>query len=159
MSGSKNWPKQRQIASLFPMKDGKPNPDYEALEKRIPGVQEHLALQERGLAPCVWVATKLMLLAYRVPTEEHPNVFTRMGNAGQNPAMTGEIATWGPRWAVLVVEADPCNEQAKHQALERAMRDSEFRDALDTISRLAEKQARRKMADYLMEMWEPEDGP
>lgn len=144
--------RRHRLAALFPMKNGKPNPDFASLEKRVPGVTENLALRDRGLAPCVWVATKVMLQDYGIPTEEHPEAVTQ---AGRIPGQTGEIATWGPRWAVLVVEADPCNEAAKHQALERAMRDDEFRDALDTISRLAEKQARRKMADYLMEMWEP----
>lgn len=59
---------------------------------------------------------------------------------------------WAPAWAVLLIEAEPCSEQAREQAIERATRDTEFRDALMTIAGFDD---RKKMADFIHEHWEP----
>lgn len=146
---------QRQVANLFPMLDGKPNPGFVA-RRAIPipkQVSENSKLRGRGLLPCKWTTTAHVLRAHGIVVEDHPEAYTAKADT---PGMLSMSVLWAASWAVLVAEAEPCNEDAKAQVLRLAASNTEFRDALDTIARLSDEDARRKMADFVMELWNPE---
>jgi hypothetical protein len=120
------------------------------------------ALREQGMLPLRWAGSRARLEAHgikvetrtdAVVTDAHEDVPGRVANGDSDESL------WAPRWAVLVVEAEPCNEGAVDWALARAVKDADFRDALDTIAAMATEQARRRMADYVMEIWEPGEAP
>lgn len=153
-------PKPFNSSNIFPMKDGQPNPDFKALfDLSDPNnvtpwsVSANRKLREQGLVPCKWVTTAAFLREHGVTVEDHPEADTAESDI---PGTLDESTLWAPRWAVLVAEAEPCNEEAKTQALTRARNDPSIAEALDAVARLAEADARRKMADFIMELWEPE---
>jgi len=82
---------------------------------------------------------------------------------------TGLTYYYVPHWARLIASVDPVNDEARRQALARAVVDPELRNAVETIYALALEatvgtgkswlerngRANRKVADYLMELWVP----
>lgn len=66
---------------------------------------------------------------------------------------------WVPRWAAAVADAE-CSEETRRWALARGAQDPEFVDAIDTIRVLTDggkgpekAQARRRLAEFLVEAW------
>lgn len=116
------------------------------------------ALRARGLAPVAWQGTATLLKEVGITTESHPDAYTKQKQIpGQVLTEVEVSSTWAPLWAVLVAEAEPCSETCRMWALRKAVADDEFRAALETIAALASSKARRRMADYLVEVWEPEE--
>lgn len=104
-------------------------------------------LRARGLIPLKWDGTRARLEAVGIACEPHADAITSTGG--------GQVTNlWGPRWAVLVAECDPCNEDAREWALAHATSDDDFRRSLETIAMLADvAHAREKIADYVQECW------
>lgn len=112
--------------------------------------------------PLKWAGTRARLKELGIEIQRHEDARVAgtgiPGTLGAGPA-AGEAGTevtswWAPRWAVLVCEADPCNDDAKDWALARAVAEEEFKNTLDTIAMLADvTEARVKMAAFVMEMW------
>ncbi len=132
-------------------------------KKTLPGVpvSENKALRAKGLLPLRWVGSAARLRALGIEVQEHKDAVVRdasgKGIPGRLSTTDREPASyWAARWAVLVVEAEPCNDRAVEWALTRALQDEDFRASLDTIAMMASEDAKGKMADYVMEMWEPE---
>ncbi len=115
-------------------------------------------LRDSGLLPIRWDGTVARLRDVGIKVESHTDVDASPSRSMAIPGQNMQNTWWGPRWAVLVAEADPCNETAKDWALAHAAANEEFRDALDTIARLIGDGARprQKIADFVMEMWTPE---
>lgn len=156
------------------MKDGKPNPNFvgqqvkAARELAIDPTKKAMnALHEQGLHRIRWAGSVARLREAGIAIVEKsfdrdsvPSgnfqpawVKQRDGDkAREGHAGTEDLSYWAPRWAVLVAEAEPCNEAARTWALERAVRDSMFRDALMTVAALGDI---GKMAAFVMAQWEP----
>lgn len=119
-------------------------------------------LREAGYLPVKWKGTVARLKALGIEVQKRDDARTA---SSSNPAAAGGggvsvTSYWAPRWAVLVSEAEPCNETAREWALEEATKNEPMRQALETISRLTDNvAARAKMADYIMEIWTPEGDP
>lgn len=108
-------------------------------------------LREDGLMPVTWKGTVARLREGGIEVKLEKSVpvapLVRPGSR------EGERAHWAPAWAVLVAEAEPCNETAREWALRHAVENPEFAAELDTLARLGCD--RRKMGEYVMERWEP----
>ncbi len=106
-------------------------------------------LRDHGLLPVKWAGTVNRLRRAGVQVEKHPEAFV---SARPIPGQRQEPAVeWAPRWAVLVAEADPCAEEARDWALDRAANDEDFKLALETIAALGGD--RFKMAGFVMAQW------
>ena len=104
-------------------------------------------LLAKGLAHIRWKSTAALLYQLGIEVESHDR------------ELVGESRLWGPAWAVYVAEADPCNDQAKEQAIRRALKDESVRAALEALALLtAREDARERFAEVVMEMWTPEEG-
>lgn len=107
-------------------------------------------LRDAGLLPLKWMGTEQRLKRVGIRVERHPEART----SGAGPRMSSHPSlndAWGPAWAVLVAEADPCGEEARDWALERAVKDETFRAALEAIAALEGN--RVKMAAFIMGQW------
>lgn len=114
-------------------------------------------LRERGWLPCVWKGSVPALKAAGIKLRARASTRDPMTRpiAGQ---ITGLTDYWAPRWAVLTVEAEPCNDEARTQLLRRAMTDPMVKAALQSMAALIDgDKARAQMATFVMSMWEPED--
>lgn len=139
------------------MMGGKPNPLFKGSFPPAgePGANQRL--RDRGLLPIKWQGTITRFRELGIPITEDAEAFVKTST--RPGAMPGGVgSSWGPRWAVLVAEADPCNEDARDAMLRRAVADPEVKAALETIAVLADNGlARQKMADYVMELWNPDE--
>ena len=153
-------------ADLFPMIDGRPNPRFAGKTPRAEEREEELTANRRlrnaGWLPIRWHGTLTRFRELGIEIQVHRDTFVQrhdgqgFGKQDRAPGrITGEDDHWGPAWAVLVAEAEPCNETARDWALARGAIDNEFRDALMTIAIYGD---RRRMADYVMEVWNPAEG-
>jgi hypothetical protein len=109
-------------------------------------------LRDEGWLPIKWAGTISRFKELGIEVKDRPDIFTKPGD---RPGATtgGEAGSlWGPRWAVLVAEAEPCNEDARDWALARGALDEEFRDGLMTVALFGD---RSRMATYVMEVWQP----
>lgn len=147
----------RVVASLFPGKGGAAKVAHAAAT-----ASNAKQLRDQGWLPVKWKGAirRLQELGIEVQKREDARVAATKdipGTASEGQAAgTPIVMHWAPRWAVLVYEAEPCNETARDWALERAAKDEEFRQALETIATLSENQGtRERMANYIMELWEP----
>ncbi len=108
-------------------------------------------LREAGFSPIAWAGSETRLLEAGVTVTAEPDAYVSAKH--KTPGMADpKKHLWAPTWAVLVTEADPCNEAARDWALSHAVKDDEFRAALETVAGVGD---RRKMADFIMAMWEP----
>lgn len=84
---------------------------------------------------------------------------------GTTRAVTGQDY-FAPAWAVYVLEAEPCNDAAREQFMERVKEEPDLSEAIDLLIRTlpmkheegtpaASTALRRKIADYILELWEP----
>jgi hypothetical protein len=123
------------------------------------GPEDQSELYAKGLLPLRWASTLDRLRKVGIVVESHWCIPSRrLAHAGIGGQDTSN-SLWAPRWAVLIAEADPCNDEARDQALTRARRDSHFLEAVDALAQLLDDHGNRRarMADFIMETWEPED--
>lgn len=144
-------------ANLFPVKGGQPNPNFVG-RVGVANVQtENAKLRANGMLPLRWDGARHMLKEAGVPVEQK-NAYVEQYKKdipGQ-VAVVGDLGWWAPRWAVLLVEGEPCNDDAREWALAKAMSDPEFKGALEAFATLADgKRAREQMAEFVMAQWEP----
>lgn len=104
----------------------------------------YAAMRERGLIPARFAGTRARLRSIGIEVEVNPDI-----------TVTGDAQFWGPVWAVLVAEADPCSEEARVWALKKAKDDPTFAQALEAMTRLA-RIDRHAMAFFIQEGWDAE---
>ncbi len=161
---AKWWPKGQ--VGFGPYTGPKPITASGRTASSMPNVQNlpsessiNARLRARGLMPLRWGGTRERLTAVGVEIELHPEALASATRSG-GQAVPGTDMTnthWAAAWAVCIAEAEPCSEDARDWALEKAARDEDFRGAIDTIVRLGgTATARGSVADFVMEMWTPE---
>lgn len=145
MKTKKEKQAQAALAAIFPGRAAAKKP------AQATTLSANRELREHGMLPVKLSVTVKRFKELGIAVEKRDDA--RVVRPGGGSEVT---SWWAPRWAVLVSEASPCNDAAIDAALVRGARDAEFAAAIDTIGSLADvKRAREKVADYIMEFWEP----
>jgi hypothetical protein len=116
--------------------------------------EQAAALKARGFARIRFKHTAQLVRDYGIETTKIPEVLRSALNQNVQKGVSYEGHLCAKRWFVLLCECEPCNPDAREQALARIKAgDAELRAALEALDALCNDPS--KFASFVMEQWTP----
>ena len=114
---------------------------------------ENARLRATGLLPVRLAGTIARLREAGVPFAKSNAHVHASKLPGASPS-----GYWAPGWAVMICEAEPVADAARDWAMAEALRNEDFKRAIDALVRLVDPAKRTlsmTIADFIMEAWTP----